>query len=138
MAKQERALLESNPRPHTACPEAHFSSTFNLQPREFVMSHPPHPWLTCNQLAQASERGVLAILDTTLELTLTLLTKLPTEVRPWTIQPPTPQKALVASMLTLTGSLRELIAGYQALLDSTCSSALDEPTDPDDFDDLPF
>lgn len=104
------------------------------------MLHSPSLWPPCSQPSSTSERGTLAILDTTLEVTIrALLVEFPElKVHRLMTEPLPPYVGLAKCIVTLSMSLRELIAGYQGLLDCAQGNALDAPVNLDDLDDLPF
>lgn len=80
---------------------------------------PPDVWLpTAGQIVMASERAILATLDTTLLLAVRSL-----EAEHATLgeqpheEPSPPHLALAESILIIAASLRELIASYRAATD---------------------
>ena len=76
---------------------------------------------TVPQIVMASERTILAVLDTSLELAArTLLAEhaaLEENARRGATEPPPPCEAMAASILILARSLRELISGYCCALE---------------------
>jgi hypothetical protein len=88
---------------------------------------------TSAQIVTASERAILAALDTTLELTMRAMVAeqplLEQEAYHLHPEPPPPHHALGATMLILASSLREVIAGYCALLDHTYGDGEPEQED---------
>jgi hypothetical protein len=83
------------------------------------MDDAPQPWPTTDEIATESERPILTVLDTALELTRRTLIVEHALVRMRTPQsePPTPAEALATSIVVLATSLRESIAGYISVLE---------------------
>ena len=88
---------------------------------------------TSAQIAAANERAILAALDVTLELAIrTMVAEQPLleeESYSRHPEPPPPHHALGATMLILASSLREVMAGYCALLDHTYGDGEPEQDD---------
>jgi hypothetical protein len=80
---------------------------------------PPDVWLpTTGQIVMASERAILAALDTALLLAARTLQAEHAGIEERQHEEPSPpQLALAQSILTLAASLRDLIASYRATTD---------------------
>ena len=82
-------------------------------------------WLpTSAQIAMASERAILASLDTNLQLAVrVLLAEHPSLSDSSREEPEPPQLAIAASIRILAESLHELIAAYRAVTEHTLGDA---------------